>query len=114
MTLVFDEAHILTRTKTKSDRANTRSNFGELRKALRNLNTLSVFSFFLSTTGKITQFVPASSQDESLRVVYRELELIQPFTDLGFDPLVNKSHGGNRILAGVTKEEFMVQFGRPL
>ena len=112
--LVFDEAHILTKKKTEFDRANRRTNFGELRKALRNLNIVSLFSFFLSTTGKITQFVPSRDKDESMRVVAGELELIQLFIDLGFDQLVNKLRKGAQKLTEVTKEEFMVQFGRPL
>jgi hypothetical protein len=108
--LVFDEAHTL----TKSDDDHPWTNFGELRKALRTLNRCSLFSFFLSTTGRITQFVSARENDESMRVLMGKLTLIKPFTDLGFDPLARVLKAGKLKLSEVTKEEFMVRFGRPL
>ena len=113
MILVFDEAHVL----TKSDEFDLWTNFGELRRALRTLNNRSLvsFFFFLSTTGRITQFVPTREKDASMRVLQGGLKLIKPFTDLGFDPLVSKKlKAGSLTLPQVTTEEFMVQFGRPL
>jgi hypothetical protein len=108
--LVFDEAHTL----TKTDYDHPWTNFGELRKNLRTLNHCSLFSFFLSTTGRFTQFVSAREKDESMRVLTGRLMLIKPFTDLGFDPLARVLKAGELKLSEVTKEEFMVRFGRPL
>lgn len=104
VTLVFDEARIL----TKND------NFLHLRRVLRDLNKCSVFSFFLSTIGKTMQFVPSADQDMSLRILRRELSLIKPFTDLGFDVLTPMLKEGTVSILKAATERFMVQFGRPL
>jgi hypothetical protein len=41
----------------------------------------------MSTTGKFSQFTSAIEEDLSKRVVEGKLVIIQPHTDLGFDPL---------------------------
>jgi hypothetical protein len=51
--------------------------------------TQLLVSLFLSTTGKISQFTSAIDEDLSKRVVEGKLVIIQPYTDLGFDPLAN-------------------------
>lgn len=99
---------------TADDCVYPQTNFGELRGALRNLNSLSLFSFFLSTTGRIAQFVPSRDTDESLRVVPGKLTLIRPFIDLGFDLLADELQEGTLTLTEVAKEKHMAQFGRPL
>ena len=108
--LAFDEAHTL--TKTESD-ASGWSNFSVLQHALRGLNRFRLFSIFLSTTSKISQFTP--SEDSSLRIQREKLDLIQPFTDIGFDPLADKvSLDGNWNLDALTGDVHIVHLGRPL
>lgn len=105
--LALDEAHVLC-----ADRGGW-TNLGEFRRALRSLAYGRVFTLFLSTTGDISQFVPSKHEDPSMRVVKGELQLIKPFTDLDFD-LFAPNCAQNMSLNDAAKEEFMVQFGRPL
>ncbi|KAH9030051.1 hypothetical protein EDB85DRAFT_1891783 [Lactarius pseudohatsudake] len=86
--LVFDEAHPLT---TPFESEGTQSNFVELRRALRVLSDVSLFTFFLSTTGKISQFSPPRGRDASHRMNDGELKTPTPFIYLGFDQLM-KNH----------------------
>jgi hypothetical protein len=83
--LAADEAHTLTKRHRIADRE--WSVFNELRHVLRGLHNLPLFSLFLSTTGKISQFASTMEEDLSARIVEGKLVIIQPFTDLGFDPL---------------------------
>jgi hypothetical protein len=64
------------------------------------MNHCSLFSLFLSTTGKITKFTSSKDKDISGHVVAGMLLLIAPYTDLGFDQLAKKiAHDGNFTLA---------------
>jgi hypothetical protein len=90
------------------------SNFSELRHVLRALYRFPVFLLFLSTTRKISLFT-STDEDASRRVLLRELALIQPFTDLGFDTLAKKvSLHNNWDLERVTADSHIVYLGRPL
>jgi hypothetical protein len=82
---MFNKAH--TTTKQHQVAGKDWSVFNELRHTLRRLHGLPLFSLFLSTTGKISQFTSAIEEDLSKRVVKGKLIVIQPYTDLGFDPL---------------------------
>jgi hypothetical protein len=111
--LEFDEAH--TMTERPSDPESDWTNFSELRRALRYLQTLSLFSLFLSTTGKINQFVPSPQNEFSSRIIRRLLRLFQPFTDLGFDQLSQKvSIDGRLTIDDITSDDFIAHFGRPM
>jgi hypothetical protein len=111
--LEFDEAH--TMTERPSDPESDWTNFSELRRALRYLQTLSLFSLFLSTTGKINQFVPSPQNEYSSRIIRRLLRLFQPFTDLGFDQLSQKvSIDGRLTIDDITSDDFIAHFGRPM
>jgi hypothetical protein len=113
LVLAFDEAHMLTERKTVETRH--WSNFNELRHALRALHRFSCFTLFMSTTGKISQFTSAPEEDDSLRLFIRQLILIQPFTDVGFDTLAQKvSLAGDWDLDRVTTNSHMAHLGRPL
>jgi hypothetical protein len=110
--LTFDEAHTLTdRVVTDSG---TWSNFSALRHVLRALHRFSLFSLFLSTTGKISQFTSAPEEDDSRRIIAGELFLIQPFTDLGFDTLAEKISVADLNLEKFIGDSHMVHIGRPL
>jgi len=111
--LAFDEAHTLT------DRKNTHStqwsHFSELRHALRTLHHFPCFLLFMSTTGKISQFTSAPTEDFSLCILFGELFLIQPFTDVGFDTLARKiSLDESWDLEELASNSHMVHLGHPL
>ncbi|KAF5371032.1 hypothetical protein D9757_010301 [Collybiopsis confluens] len=89
--LAFDEAHSLTRrmrdtgkgTETGADA--DPPPFYYLRKVLRACRTLPLFTIFLSTTGRIDQFIPPKEDDDSARLQRGELRPIPPFCALGWD-----------------------------
>jgi hypothetical protein len=111
--LAFDEAHTLTHQKTTG--LTQWSNFSELQYALRALHRFPCFSLFMSTTGRISQFLPAQEEDSSRRIVSGNLILIQPFTDLGFDTLAYKiSLEEEWDLVKLTHVSHMAHLGRPL
>ena len=108
----FDEAHTLT------DREETGyapwSNFSVLRHVFRALHRFPLFALFLSTTGKISQFI-SPDEDTSKRIIIGDLILIQPFTDLGFDTLAKPvALDGRWDLERVTADSHIVYMGRPL
>ena len=108
-----DEAH--TMTMRRSHPPDEWSNFGEFRRAMRTMNDCSLFSLFLSTTGKITQFTSSKDKDLSGRVVAGMLLLIAPYTDLGFDQLAKKfAHDGNFTLDNITSDNHIAHYGRPM
>jgi len=112
--LAFDEAHALTDQKF-NDLSQNWSAFSQLRRSLRALNEHRLFSVFLSTTGKITQFTSPKRDDESTRVQRGEFILIIPFSDLGFDQLARKiAIDGSCSLEEVASDAHMVTLGRPL
>ena len=61
--LAFDEAHTL--TDREGDREVAWSNFSKLRHMLCALHRFPLFSLFLSTMGKISQFMSAKDEDVS-------------------------------------------------
>jgi hypothetical protein len=111
--LAFDEAHVLSVEKHQFDTGHF-SKFSELRRALRALNDLPIFSVFLSTSGKIQNITSRAESDGSGRVQKSELVLLPPFTGLGFDQMVRKISDGNLTIEEVSSVKFMVRFGRPL
>ncbi|KAF8346496.1 hypothetical protein F5887DRAFT_882800, partial [Amanita rubescens] len=90
------------------------SNLSVLRHVLRTLYHLPLFALFLSTTGRISQFT-SPDEDTSTRIILRNLKLIQPFIDLGFDTLAKQvALDGNWDLERVTHDSHIVHMGRPL
>ncbi|KAH9974206.1 hypothetical protein BJV77DRAFT_1056083 [Russula vinacea] len=108
----FDEAHSLAIDGDPTTDGPW-SIFTQLRRALREIHKYPCFSIFLSTTGKIDQFMPAAKDDPSNRI-QEGLGLIPPFCELGFDQLAEKATGGVTTLTKVSSEEFMASLGRPL
>ena len=79
------------------------------------MNRCSLFSLFLSTTGKITQFTSSKDKDLSGRVVNGILILIAPYADLGFDQLAKKiAHDGNSTLDDIASDNHIAHYGRPM
>ncbi|KAM6501286.1 hypothetical protein JOM56_004300 [Amanita muscaria] len=104
--LAFEEAHVLLVEKHQSD-IGYFSKFSELRRALRALKELPIFSVFLSTSGKIQNITPHAEDDGSGR-------LLPPFIELGFDQMVGQISDGALTIETVSNIKFMVRFGRPL
>jgi hypothetical protein len=86
--ITFDEAHTLSEY---FDELTEESRFIALRRVLNGLISEPLFSFFLSTTGKITQFGQARGRDPSNRVSGGALATPRPYIYLGFDQLM-KDH----------------------
>jgi hypothetical protein len=111
--LAFDEAHTLTDMKMTD--STQWSNFSELQHALSALTRFSLFSLFMSTTGKISQFTTARTEDISARILTPKLALIEPFTNLGFDTLARKiSLAPPPDLENLTTNAHIAHLGRPL
>ena len=99
--LAFDEAHSLMKSP------GSWSDLSAMRHVLRTLKMFPLFSFFLSTTGKISQFT--SQEDPSARISHYSLKLVHPFTELGFDMLATKVFlDGSWDLEHVTSDQHMV------
>ncbi|KAH9046307.1 hypothetical protein EDB84DRAFT_1265284, partial [Lactarius hengduanensis] len=108
--IAFDEAHSLTEPDT------SRTHFVDLQSALHKLKNFSFFSFFVSTTSKISRFTIPRDMDPSDGM--REEGLIPPlsFSDLGFDHLMHdrKIFDRYKTIEDVTSTECIVHMGRPL
>ena len=111
--IVFDEAHPLT-VPFKNE--GVQSNFVELRRALRIFSDEPLFTFFLSTTGKISQFSPPRGRDASNRMNDGGLITPKPFIYLGFDHLMRnrKIFDKYKTLKDVTSLDCIAHMGRPL
>ncbi|KAH9172091.1 hypothetical protein EDB89DRAFT_2070070 [Lactarius sanguifluus] len=80
------------------------------------LSDESLFTFFLSTTGKISQFSPPHGRDASHRMNDGKLKTPTPFIYLGFDQLMRdrKVFDKYKTLNDVTSLECIAHMGRPL
>ena len=110
--ILFDEAHTL--TDCYDDHKESR--FVVLRWALSALADEPLFSFFLSTTGKVTQFGQPRGHDASDRINDGYLASPHPYIVVGFDQLVQhrKLKRGKTTLDDVTTLDFIAHLGRPL
>jgi hypothetical protein len=112
LTLAFDEAHTISGDRNGDRNGNA---FFPLRRAIRQMRKLPIWSVFLSTTGKLNQSNPPPFMDPSGRMVSGELVNVTPFSALGFDALARKLRKSDSIsLEHVTQREFRLSLGRPL
>jgi len=109
MVLAFDEAHTLFSSCNRE--GGTR--YTSLRRALRGMRKHPIWSIFLSTTGKSSQFAPPPHLDPSDRILWGHLLNAIPFTLLGFDQLAAKFHD-YMTLADVISPLFRYSLGRPM
>ncbi|KAI0302852.1 hypothetical protein B0F90DRAFT_1816405 [Multifurca ochricompacta] len=110
--ILFDEAHSLTTPFGEHD---WRSPFTELRRILQILRKRPMWSFFLSTSAKITEFSHVHSADPSNRGRQGELIIPQPYIYLGFDQLMQtRKISKHSTLKDVTSLECIAHMGRPL
>ena len=111
--IIFDEAHLLT---TPFHPKTTNNNFAELQQALGTLPMNTLFTIFLSMTGKYSQFMPSHGQDPSDHMNDGILTIPTPFIWLGFDQLMGKHKifRKNKTLDDVTSLNCITHMGRPL
>jgi hypothetical protein len=109
--VVFDEVHSLMVLKNLGAK---RTCFIELCSVLNRLKNFPLFSFFLSTSGKILQSTLPKDIDPSNMVQPEKLSL--PFSDLGFDHLMcnHKIFDKYKTIDEVTSTECVMHMGRPL
>jgi len=115
--ILFDEVHPLAKIED-----GPWSRFSELRWALQIIHSYPCFTVFLSTTGKVNQFMPQPKHNISNRVQQGLLKLFPPFCELGFDQLACKTTNGKtiKIISGeltldtIASLEFMATLSRPL
>ncbi|KAH9051699.1 hypothetical protein EDB87DRAFT_1582246 [Lactarius vividus] len=110
--VAFDEAHLLTTPFNENDQ----SNFVELRWALQTFSMAPLFTFFLSTTRKVSQFTPPHGYDNSNRMNDSRLKIPHPFIYLGFDQLMisRKILDMYKTLLDVTSLDCIAHMGQPL
>jgi hypothetical protein len=110
--VVFDEAQTL--VNSTDDRGESR--FVVLRRELCSLSSQPLFSFFLSTTGNVTQFGHPRGHDPSNRINEGALATPRPYIYLGFDQLMQtcKVFSRWKTLEDVTSLECAAHMGRPL
>jgi hypothetical protein len=109
MVLAFDEAHTLFSSRDREGG----TPYTSLRRALRGMRKHPIWSIFLSTTGKSSQFAPPPHLDPSDRILWGLLLNAIPFTLLGFDQLAKKFQE-DMTLADVTSPSFRYSLGRPM
>ncbi|KAG6856553.1 hypothetical protein H0H87_003235 [Tephrocybe sp. NHM501043] len=108
--LAFDECHTLAATELCTGR----SLYTELLSVLSKLREGSLFTLLLSTTGKISDYTPPPTYDLSGRIVARTYHVIPPFTDLGFDQMVDSKVNDNLTIHDVSQIRFWAKLGRPM
>lgn len=106
----FDESHIL--TDTPKDAGWTL--FVELRRTLRELVDLPIFSLFLSTVGRFHLFSPEIRSDPSTRVAKADLVPLNPITEVSFDDLAFPAKEDTVTLGRVVQVDWISHLGRPL
>jgi hypothetical protein len=111
--IALNKAHPLTMPFSE---CSAESNYSQLCQALNHLHELPLFTFFLSTTGKISEFTPSCGFDVSERLNHRDLNTPTPFIHLGFDQLMGscKILKKYKTLNNVTTLECITHMGRPM
>ncbi|KAI9429189.1 hypothetical protein H4582DRAFT_2153637 [Lactarius indigo] len=112
--ITFDEAHTL--ADSFDDTRTHESRFVVLHRILHSLSSDPLFSFFLSTTSKITQFGQPRGQDASNRINDGSLATPRPYILLGFDQLMQSRKILDRwtTLDDVVSLECIAHMGWPL
>lgn len=110
--LCFDEAHSLTTIEQDGW-----SRFEELRRALRIIVELPVFSLFLSTKGKLEQFAPLPKKTGSNRIASGNLAMYAPIVATPLDVLADRFPIYSKkpwTLMRAASTYHMAHLGRPL
>ena len=116
--IAFDEAITLTNaiTDVNERHPEPESYFVVLRRTLGYLKLSPLYTFFLSTTGSITQFAKPRGEDSSNRIFSGDCKMPRPYIYLGFDQLMQNRKVFQRwkTLEDVTSLECAAHMGRPL
>lgn len=113
--LCFDEAHELTMAPKHA----RWTRFAELRRVLRDIINLPIYTLFLSTVGKLEQFAPLPETDPSARVALRQLSVHSPIVATPLDVLSRPIPEPSTSVAPwtlkqVASTDHMSHLGRPL
>ena len=110
---MFDEAHLLTTSLTPT---NAQSHFSALWHVLQIFYNASMFTFFLATTGKISQFIPPCQFDPLGHMNQGKFTTPHPFVLWAFDlPIKDcKIFDKYKTLDDVTSLECIAHMERPL
>ncbi len=109
--LAFDEAHTLTDNPPEQKGWNL---YSELRRILRQINHLPIFSLFLSTAGRFDKFSPVIHSDPSARVREPDNRPLDPISEISFDDIAYQALKGTVTMDDVVEIDWLSHLGRPL
>ena len=108
--LAFDEADALT-----DNPPNKGWNlFSELRRVLRQIDRLPIFSLFLSTAGRFDKFSPVIRHDPSAQAREPDNLPLDPISEISFDDIAYPALKGTITIDNVVKTSWLSHLGRPL
>ena len=109
--LAFDEAHILTDNPPGQTEWNL---YSELRRILRQIDDLPIFSLFVSTAGRFDKFSPVIHCDPSARAGEPDNRPLDPISEISFDDIAYPALEGTVTIDNVVEIGRLSHFGRPL
>ncbi len=109
--LAFDEAHTLTDNPPNQTDWNL---FSELRRVLRQIKHLQIFSLFLSTAGRFNKFSPDIHFDPSNRARDRAHRPLDPISEISFDDIAYLALKDTVTIDRVVDIDWICHLGRPL
>ncbi|KAI0295042.1 hypothetical protein B0F90DRAFT_1820770 [Multifurca ochricompacta] len=108
--LAFDESHVLGDTPPGKGW----TLFAELRRTLRELVELPVFSLFLSTAGKFHVFSPEIGKDPSNQVANMNLSVLHLISEISFNDLMTPPEEDSVTVDDMVDDKWITHLGRPL
>ncbi len=109
--LAFDEAHTLTDNPPNQPDWNL---FSELRRVLRQIKDLQIFSLFLSTAGRFNKFSSDIHSDPSVRAREPDYCPLDPFSEISFDDIAYPALKDTVTIDKVVGIDWILHLGRPL
>jgi len=110
--LAFDEADALTDNPPNQDE--DWNLFSELRRFLRQINELPIFSLFLSTAGRFDKFSPVIRYDSSAWTREPDNHPLDPISEISFDDIAYPALKGTITIQDAVSIDWMSHLGRPL
>jgi hypothetical protein len=109
--LAFDEADTLTDNPPNQTDWNL---FSELRRVLRQIKDLQIFSLFLSTAGRFNKFSLDIHSDPSIRAREPDNRPLDPFSEISFDDIAYSALKDTVTIDKVVEIDWISHLGRPL
>ena len=109
--LAFDEADTLTDNPPGQNDWNL---FSELRRVLRQIQHLQIFSLFLSTAGRFDKFSPDIHSDPSARAREPAHRPLDPISEISFDDIAYPALEDTVTIDNVVEIDWISHLGRPL